>query len=192
MLLNWVVGVEDACGDSAGCPRLAALSAVATPELHLVWGVQIPASVREAIGVKNVPINCREWAFGFVKDDYRQPDSATAIQVTAKWTCHPGGTLNIDELQCWWERVGTEAHTLEEGLFRFETHRVDGEDALVIHETFVDTDVLKFHLTKGTAAIFKSDIDKIAAPENYYFRGPVSWTIRTYSKFMRLPATHSS
>lgn len=79
----------------------------------------------------------------------------------------------------WWERVGTEAHTLEEGLLRFETYRVDGADALVIHETFADTDVLKFHLTKGTAAVFKSDIDKVAAPENYYFRGPVSWTIRT-------------
>jgi hypothetical protein len=92
----------------------------------------------------------------------------------------------------WWERVGTEAHTLEEGLLRFETYRVDGEDVLVIHETFDDTDVLKFHLTKGTAAIFKSDNDKVAAPENYYFRKPVSWTICTYSNFMRLSATHSS
>ncbi len=54
---------------------------------------------------------------------------------------------------------------------RFETYRVPGEDALIIHETFKDTSVLKFHLTKGTAAIFKDDIDKIAAPENYYFRG---------------------
>lgn len=89
-------------------------------------------------------------------------------------------------------RVGTEAHSLEEGLLRFETYRVDGERALIIHETFQDTNVLKFHLTKGTAAIFKDEIDKIAAPENYYFRGPVSWTIRTYSRFMHLPATYSS
>jgi quinol monooxygenase YgiN len=154
--------------------HMGALSAVATPQLHLVRGLDIPTSVR------------------YVKDDYRQPDPATAIQVTAKWTCLPGDTSNIDELEYWWQRVGTEAHTLEEGLMRFETYRVDSEDALIIHETFKDTNVLKFHLTKGTAAIFKSDIDKIAAPENYYFRGPVSWTIRTYSKFMHLPATYTS
>ena len=39
--------------------------------------------------------------------------------------------------------------------------------------------------------MFKKDIDRIAAPETYYFRGPVSWMIRTYSKFMRLPATYT-
>jgi hypothetical protein len=51
---------------------------------------------------------------------------------------------------------------------------------------------LKFHLTKGTAERNKKDIDEIAEPERYFFRGPVSWTIRTYSKFMHLPATYSS
>ena len=172
--------------------HMGALSAVATPQLHLVRGIDIPTSVRDAIEAKNVPVTFGEWAFGFVRDDYRQPDPDAAIQVTAKWTCLPGETSTIDELEYWWQRVGTEAHTLEEGLLRFETYRVDGEDALIIHETFQDTSVLKFHLTKGTAAIFKDDIDKIAAPENYYFRGPVSWTIRTYSKFMHLPATYSA
>jgi quinol monooxygenase YgiN len=172
--------------------HMEALSAVATPQLHLVRGVDISTSVREAVAAKNVPVNFGDWAFGFVKDDYRQPDPATAIQVTAKWTCHPDDASTIEELEYWWQRVGTEAHSLEEGLLRFETYRVDGENALIIHETFEDTKVLKFHLTKGTAAIFKDDIDKIAAPENYYFRGPVSWTIRTYSKFMHLPATYSS
>jgi quinol monooxygenase YgiN len=172
--------------------HMAALSAVATPQLHLVRGVDIPTSVRDAISAKNVPVTFGEWAFGFVRDDYGQPDPAAAIQVTAKWTCLADDTSTIDELEYWWQRVGTEAHTLEEGLLRFETYRADGEDALIIHETFADTSVLKFHLTKGTAAIFKDDIDKIAAPENYYFRGPVSWTIRTYSKFMQLPATYSS
>ncbi|MFT4773125.1 MAG: hypothetical protein ACI83Y_000547 [Candidatus Azotimanducaceae bacterium] len=72
------------------------------------------------------------------------------------------------------------------------TRRYRSPHALAIHETFADTDVLKFHLTKGAATIFKSDIDKVAAPENYFFRRPVSWTIRTYSKFMRLPATQTS
>ena len=78
---------------------------------------------------------------------------------------------------------------MEEGLLRFEAYQVSGEDALIIHETFEDTKDLKFHLTKGTADKYKKEIDAIAAPECYYFRGPVSWTIRTYSKFMRLPAT---
>jgi len=172
--------------------HMGALSAVATPQLHLVRGLDIPTSVQDAIAAKNVPVDYGEWAFGFVKDDYRQPDPDSAIQVTAKWTCSPSDTSNIDELEYWWQRVGTEAHSLEQGLMRFETYRVPGEDALIIHETFKDTSVLKFHLTKGTAAIFKDDIDKIAAPENYYFRGPVSWTIRTYSKFLHLPATYSS
>lgn len=49
----------------------------------------------------------------------------------------------------------------------------------------------RFHLSKGTAARYKRDIDGIATPEDYFFRGPVSWMIRTYSKFMRLPATYS-
>jgi hypothetical protein len=88
--------------------------------------------------------------------------------------------------------VGTDAHSIEEGLLRFEAYRVIGEDALIIHETFQDSDELKFHLSKGTAEKNKSDIDEVAAPEAYFFRGPVSWTIRTYSKFLHLPATYTS
>ena len=195
VLVHHVFADPDALVDyfsTTATEHMAAPGAVAMPQLHLVRGVDTPTSVRDAIAAKNVQVDFGEWAFGFVTDDYRQPDPAAAIQVTAKWTCLPGDTSNIDELEYWWQRVGTEAHRLEEGLLRFETYRVDGEDALIIHETFADTNVLKFHLTKGTAAIFKSDIDKIAAPENRYFRGPVSWTIRTYSKFMHLPATYSS
>ena len=71
-------------------------------------------------------------------------------------------------------------------------YRVVGEDALIIHETFKDSAELKFHLSKGTAEKYKKDIDQVATPEAYFFRGPVSWTIRTYSKFLRLPATYSS
>ena len=195
VLVHHVFSGPDALVDyfsSTATEHMKALRTVATPQLHMVRGVDIPGSVREAIEAKNVPVTFGDWAFGFVKDDYRQPDPAAAIQVTAKWTCHPDESSKVDELEYWWQRVGTEAHSLEEGLLRFEVYRVAGESALVIHETFKDSDVLKFHLTKGTAAIFKADIDKVAAPENYYFRGPVSWTIRTYSKFMHLPATYSS
>ena len=63
---------------------------------------------------------------------------------------------------------------------------------LIIHETFQDSDELKFHLSKGTAERYKKDIDEGRRPEAYFFRGPVSWTIRTYSKFLHLPATYSS
>ncbi len=66
------------------------------------------------------------------------------------------------------------------------------EDALIIHETFSSSDELKFHLSKGTAEKYKKDIDKVAAPEDYFFRGPVAWSIRTYSKFLHLPATYTS
>jgi len=172
--------------------HMTALTAVAKPEIHLVRGTSIPQAAQEAILAKGVAASFGELMFGFVKDDYRQPDPETSIQVTAKWTCTATDGSDLEELKYWWQRVGTEAHSLEEGLIRFEAYKVDGEDALIIHETFRDSDTLKFHLSKGTAEKYKSDIDKVAAPENYFFRGPVAWTIRTYSKFLHLPATYSS
>jgi quinol monooxygenase YgiN len=172
--------------------HMGALTSVAKPELHLIRGVSIPARVREALSAKTVPAAFGELLFGYVKEDYRRPDTETAINVTAKWTCKPGDTSHLDDLKYWWQRVGTDAYSIEEGLLRFEAYQVHGEDALIIHETFQNSDELKFHLSKGTAEKYKKDIDEIAAPEAYFFRGPVSWTIRTYSKFLHLPATYSS
>ena len=172
--------------------HMGALTRVAKPELHLVRGVNIPTSLREAMLAKNVPAMFGEHIYGYVKEDYQRPNPKTAIMVTAKWTCKPGIENHIDELKYWWQRVGTEAHSLEKGLLRFEAYKVIGEDALIIHETFSNTSELRFHLSKGTAEKYKKDIDKIAVPEAYFFRGPVSWDIRTYSKFLGLPATYSS
>jgi len=172
--------------------HMEALTRVAKPELHIIRGLNIPANVRESVLEKKVPAMFGEYLFGYVKDDYRRPDPKDAIQVTAKWTCKPGDSNHLDELRYWWQRVGTDAYSIEKGLLRFEVYQVIGEDALIIHETFTDSDELKYHLSKGTAEKYKKDIDKIAAPECYFFRGPVSWTIRTYSKFLRLPATYSS
>ena len=172
--------------------HMGPLSAVAKPELHLIRGVNIPPAAREALTAKNVPAMFGEFLFGYAKNDYRRPDPQTAINVTAKWTCQPGTATHMEDLKYWWQRVGTDAFSLEEGLLRFEAYQVAGEDALIIHETFEDNDVLKYHLTKGTADRYKKDIDEVAEPEAYFFRGPVSWTIRTYSKFMHLPATYSS
>ncbi len=171
---------------------MRALTEVAKPDLHLVRGTKIPEEARTAITSKGAPTAFGEHLFGYVKDDYRMPDPANAINVTAKWTNQPGDESKLDELIHWWQMVGTDAFDMEKGLLRFEAYRVVGEDALIIHEVFEDTKELKFHLTKGTAEKYKKDIDKIAEPERYYFRGPVSWTIRTYSKFMHLPATYSS
>ena len=165
---------------------------VAKPDVHLVRGISLPATVRDAITAKQVPAVFGEHLFGFVKEDYRRSDQEKAINVTAKWTCKPGETSNLDELKYWWQRVGTDAHSIEKGLLRFEVYQVAGEDALIIHETFEDTGELKFHLTKGTAKKYKNDIDQVAEAERYFFRGPVSWLIRTYSKFLHLPATYSS
>jgi quinol monooxygenase YgiN len=176
--------------ETTATEHMGALTKVAKPELHLIRGAKIPTEAREAIEAKNVPGMFGEYLFGYVKDDYKQPDPQHAIQVTAKWTCKAGES--VDDLIYWWQRVGTDAHSMEKGLVRYEVYRVIGEDALIIHETFDSSDELKFHLTKGTAAKYKDEIDQIAAPENYFFRGPVSWTIRTYSKFMKLPATYSS
>ncbi|MCL1595299.1 MAG: antibiotic biosynthesis monooxygenase [Actinomycetia bacterium] len=127
-----------------------------------------------------------------MRDDYRQPNPNTSIAVTAKWAGKSDAPSALEDLTYWWQRVGTEAHELEEGLLRFEVYQVAGEDALIIHEVFEDNAELKFHLSKGTAEKYKKDIDEVATPEAYFFRGPVSWTIRTYSKFLHLPATYSS
>jgi len=171
--------------------HVAALTAVAKPELHIVRGVTVPTQVTEVIP-DNVPLAVGEYLFGYVKHDYRRPDPSSAINVTAKWTCNDEDPTSIDDLQYWWQMVGTDAFSMEEGLIRIEAYRVPGESALIIHETFEDSKVLKFHLTKGTADKYKKDLDKISTPEAYFFRGPVSWTIRTYSKFMHLPATYTS
>ncbi len=172
--------------------HMTALTAVAQPQTHLVRGTRIPNHVRDAVVAKGVPATFGEMLFGYVKHDYRQPDPDTAIAVTAKWTGRMDVPTALEDLKHWWQRVGTEAHELEEGLLRFEAYQVIGEDALIIHEVFEDNAELKFHLSKGTAEKYKKDIDKVAAPEAYFFRGPVSWTIRTYSKFLHLPATYSS
>jgi quinol monooxygenase YgiN len=165
------------------------LTTVAKPDIQLIRGVKINDEVRQALSAKNVKGNFGEYLFGYVKNDYQKPNPESAVQVTAKWTCKDEGTL--EELIYWWQRVGTDAYSMEKGLVRFEVYQVIGENALIIHETFEDSNELQFHLTKGTAEKYKKDIDKIAFPENYFFRGPVSWLIRTYSKFMNLPATYT-
>ncbi|MDH3293951.1 MAG: hypothetical protein OER95_06470 [Acidimicrobiia bacterium] len=195
VLVHHIFADADAMVDyfaSTATAHMAALTKVARPELHLVRGIDIPEAAKQGIASKGVPVAFGNLLYGYVKDDYRQPNPEDAIQVTAKWTCSPSDSSNQEELEYWWQRVGTDAYSMEEGLVRFEAYRVDGEDALIIHETFTDAKELKFHLSKGTAEKYKADIDKIAAPDAYYFRGPVSWTIRTYSKFLHLPATYSS
>jgi quinol monooxygenase YgiN len=172
--------------------HMKALTAVAEPQVHLVRGTRIPQSVRDAVEAKGVPASFGELLFGYVKNEYQKPEQATSINVTAKWTGKPDVPSSLDDLKYWWQRVGTEAHDLEEGLIRFEAYQVAGEDALIIHEVFATNDQLKYHLSKGTAEKYKKDIDEVATPEVYFFRGPVSWTIRTYSKFLHLPATYSS
>jgi len=171
--------------------HMAALTNVATPKLHMVRGTAIPAAVTKTLAAKGVPAVFGDHLFGFVKDDYRRPDPKSAIQVTAKWACKPDEASKINALIHWWQQVGTDAYGMEKGLLRFETYRVHGEAAVIVHETFENTAELQFHLAKGTAHKYKKDIDQIAVPVDYYFRGPVSWAIRTYSKFLRLPATYS-
>ena len=170
--------------------HVAALTAVAKPDIHLIRGVKLNENIKNALSSKNVKGNFGEYLFGYVKNDYKRTDPKNTIQVTAKWTCKE--EEKVDDLIYWWQRVGTDAYDLEKGLVRFEVYRVIGENALIIHETFETSDELQFHLSKGTAEKYKKDIDKIAFPENYFFRGPVSWMIRTYSKFLHLPATYSS
>lgn len=169
-----------------------ALLKVATPQLHLIRGINVPDSAPQALRAKGVPVSVGNYSYGFVRD-YAEADPATAIHATAKWTCKPGSTQEtLDELKHWWQMANNHAFEHESGLRRFEVYEAKGELAVLAHDTFDSTEELKFHLTKGAANKYKKEIDKIAVPENYYFRGPVEWMIRTYSKFMHLPATYST
>jgi hypothetical protein len=165
---------------------------VAKPQLHFVHGIEVPSTVTEVLNEKGVQTATGNFSYGFVRD-YAAPDTKSAIEVIAKWGVKPGGEVKrLAQLKDIWRQVGNEAFETELGMQRFEVYQIVGEDALITRETFDTTDELKFHLTKGTAAKYKSQLDKFAAPENYYFRGPVAWMIRAYSKFMHLPATYSS
>lgn len=172
--------------------HMVALTQVAKPAEHFVRGANISVEIKTALQAKVEVVTFGNYTYGYVKEDYSKPDLSSAIQVTAKWTCKSGHEAKIAELNHWWQQVGKEAYSLEEGLLRFEVFEVPGESALIIHETFSDSNTLQFHLSKGTANMFKKNLDAIAEPTSYFFRGPVSWTIRTYSKFMGLPATYSS
>jgi quinol monooxygenase YgiN len=176
---------------TTAAPLLASLLKVALPDMHLVRGIDLPAAAREAIAAIQPAAIFGQHLFGYAKEDYRRPDQARSINVTAKWTCKSGNSSSLDQLKYWWQRVGIDAYSMEAGLVRFEAYQVIGEDALIIHETFENNAELKFHLMKGTAKKYKEDIDQVAVPERYFFRGPVSWLIRTYSKVLRLPATYS-
>ena len=54
---------------------MGALTSVAKPELHLVRGVNIAETVREALLAKNVPAAFGEWLFGYVKERLPAPRS---------------------------------------------------------------------------------------------------------------------
>lgn len=125
---------------------------------------------------------------------YRMADAPETVVTDAvhEYDQHVHEASCCAGLVCTSSFQGHMVYSIEKGLLRFQVYQVVGEDALVIHETFKNSDELKFHLSKGTAEKYKKDIDKIATPECYFFRGPVSWTIRTYSRFLHLPATYSS
>ena len=114
VLVHHVFSDADALVDyfsTTATDHMPALRSVATPELHMVRGVEIPSAARDAIAAKGVAPAFGELLFGYVRDDYRQPNPETAVQVTAKWTCGPGD--HLDELKYWWQRVGTDAYSLE-------------------------------------------------------------------------------
>ena len=56
-----------------------ALTKVAKPELHLIRGQNIPSVASEVLLSKNVTGMFGEFLFGYVKEDYKQPDKETAI-----------------------------------------------------------------------------------------------------------------
>ena len=188
-MIHRVFADADSLRAAMAHPTMEQLRRVATPRLQMVRGVEVSDEATSAFDA-STPTVFGDWIYGYERPEALSADPATAVQVTAKWACTDPSDL--DELRRWWQEVGTTAHELEDGLVRFEGYQVPGEAALVIHETFRDSAELKFHLTKGTAAMFKKQIDAVATPAEYYFRGPVAWSIRTYSKFMRLPATYVS
>ena len=195
VLVHHVFQDTDALLQYFGGPATAhatALLEVAKPELHILRGVEVSDEAVNVVRAKGVPLAAGKYTFGFVRD-YAEANPTTAIHATAKWTCKPGSTQNtLEELKHWWQMANNHALEHEKGLRRFEVYEAEGEHAVITHDTFDSTQDLKFHLTQGAASKFKKEIDKIAVPEACHFRGPVEWMIRTYSKFMALPATYST
>jgi quinol monooxygenase YgiN len=176
-LVHFVFTDSDSLADFYGevaAPQFRQVVEIAEPDLHIVRGAHVTDAAADAMGTHGIPFAVGDFLFGYVKHDYQLPDLSEAIDVTAKWTCKPTSSSELDQLKHWWQMVGTDAFSMEEGLVRFEAYQVAGEDALIIHETFENTSELKFHLTKGTAHKYKKSIDEIAVPERYYFRGPVA------------------
>lgn len=93
--------------------HVSALTAVAKPDIHLIRGIMLNENVKSALSSKNVNGNFGEYLFGYAKNEYKRPDPANAIQVTAKWKCKG----KIDDLIYWWQRVGTDAYELEKDWF---------------------------------------------------------------------------
>lgn len=168
------------------------LVTMANPEPHLARGIKVPAHPAKELGGQHIPIIFGEWAYGFIRDSYAKPDPASAIMVSAQWSCINDDETSLQELTRLWQVVGTEAYEMEPELLRFEAYRIPGQHSMIIHEVFGTNKELQFHLQKGTAAIYKKDLDAVSTAKIYLFRGPVSWLIRTYSKVLRLPATYSS
>ena len=108
---------------SVATEHMAALTQVAKPALHLVRGMQMPASMKAVMSAKVSGAAFGEYRYGYVKNDFQRPDPKTAIQVTAKWVCKPGES--VEELSYWWQRVGTDAYDLEKGLVRFEVYKAN-------------------------------------------------------------------
>ena len=81
-------GPQDLARFYSSTAELDALKQVATPRLHLVRGLEVPDSAREGVLAEGVPAAFASHRFGYVRPE--RPDPATAIEVTAKWTCNPG------------------------------------------------------------------------------------------------------
>ncbi len=88
VLVHHVFANADALVDyfaTTATEHMGPLTAVAKPDLHLVRGMAVPAHARAAVQGTGVTAAFGEHLFGFVKDDYRLPDPARAINVTATY-----------------------------------------------------------------------------------------------------------
>ena len=147
--------------------HMAALTAVARPDLHMVRGVTIPAAVTDVVRDATSNVAFGEHLFGFVKHDYRLPDPATAINVTAAMEQN------------------------EPGAEAVHTYVSEADNALYVRDEFADAGAVGFHLQETAAAHFPQLL-AVATPGPFFFMGEVPDEMKQATEEMQLGGQFSS
>ena len=113
--------------------------------------------------------------------------SDATISVIYKWTAQPG---KLDALKSIYKDVTNSMHDNEPGAANVQVFASENENALYVHDDFVDANALGFHLSQ-TAAEHFPDLLSIATPGPFFFMGDVPEELKAATQQMQLGAEFS-